>query len=167
MADHTFETIRDLERFLEWEVDKSLNKVANQKDLINNYQSLWYNRTNYKPGGRYKRTNQLKKGVEVRKDVTEIPDEIAYSIGFLGTKIKPKHSNKYFFNSYMSLNGDLDYKGMPITEAIAYWIEKSTNSPHYSMPATHVFQATAQTYDREKVETRIKNLLKRQGVGFE
>jgi hypothetical protein len=167
----TFESIYELEKYLNQKLEKSMDVISNdiKKDLINNYQKLWYDRTPAPSGESYKRTNQLTKGVTNRRYVFDDSQHkfFDYEIGFYGDKIKPEKSDEGLFNSYMILNGDLDYKGMPITEAIAYWIEKGTNNRYYSMPAKHVFQATAQTYDREKVEIRIKNSLKRQGVGFE
>lgn len=165
-----FESIYELEKYLNQKLEKTMDTVSTdiKKDLINNYEELWYNRENSGDGSTYKNTNQLTKGITTRRYVFDDSQHkfFDYEIGFYGDKIKPKKSDEGLFNSYMSLNGDLDYKGMPITEAIAYWIEKGTTNPYYSMPAKHVFQTTAKTYNREKVEKRMKNLLKKQGVGF-
>jgi len=169
-----FESIYELEQYLNKGLEKAMDTISKDisKNLNKDYKDLWYNRAsvnlNDTQSPTYKRTNQLLKGVGTRKYIFDNTQnkQFQYEIGFYGTRIKPKYDRKRIFNAYMSLDKSVIWGGIPITEAIAWWIEKGTSSPHYSMPAKHIFQKTAKEYNREKVETKIKNMLQRQGVGF-
>jgi hypothetical protein len=165
----TFESINDLERYINQNLERSMDTISKDvtKELKKNYNELWYDQ-NIPNNATYKRTKQLLKGIETRRYIFDNSQNkfFDYEIGYFGTRIKPKYDKKRYYNAYMSLDKSTEYGGMPITEAIAYWIEKGTSSPYYSISARHVFQKTAREYNRDRVEARIRNLLTRRGIGF-
>lgn len=164
----TFESIYELEKFINNNLEAAMDDLSKEisKDLKKNYKDLWYHKSPKSP--LYKRTNQFLKGIDIHRFVFDDTQNktFEYEIGFYGTRIAAKLDKKRLYNAYMSVDGSIEYGGIPITEAIAWWVEKGTSSPLYSIPSKNVFQITAKKYNRDKVETKIKNSLKRRGIGF-
>jgi hypothetical protein len=170
----TFESIYHLEIYLNEQLGKALLKVMEKvKEMLSdNYQTMWYDRPSYQ-GNYYKRTYQLKKGLEIfpinKVKISDGSLILEAIVAFTGKDIKAinvRDDNPKMFNSYMSLDSDKFYNNTQITEAIAYWIESGTRNNIYSMPATGVFKETNKKLKISMIQEEIKKILISEGFEF-
>lgn len=170
-----FESIYHLEIYLNDKLGKALLKVMEKvkKMLADNYETMWYNRPSYEESKYYKRTYQLKNGLEIfpvnKVKISDGSLILEAIVAFTGKDIKAvnvRADNPKMLNSYMSLDGDKFYKNTQITEAIAYWIESGTSNNIYSMPATGVFKETNKKLKITMIQEEIKKILISEGFEF-